>query len=173
MRKTLTAVAAAATIGVATVATPSTADARWAGGALPSAPSPSGPSSAARLQGRTITAGITADILRRTRTIRPATTATTRRPTPTVMWRRPITATPTRRGHTTTACAGGMVTAIACAERLRSLFEPTERRLLCERRLFCAPNSSRAVPTLTKFRQINRMMLPRLNRGLEIGRAHV
>ena len=29
MRKTLTAVAAAATIGVATVATPTTADARW------------------------------------------------------------------------------------------------------------------------------------------------
>src|SRR5207244_9419284 len=44
--------------------------------------------------------------------------------------------------------------------------KPTERRLLCERRLFCAPNGSRAVPRLNKFRQINRMMLPRLNRGL-------
>src|SRR5262249_50263266 len=87
-----------------------------AGGARPSEPSPSGPSSAARLQGRTITAGITADIIRRTRTIRPATTATTRRPTPTVMRHRPITATPTRRGHTTAACAGGMVTAIAYAD---------------------------------------------------------
>src|SRR5215469_11309494 len=85
-----------------------------AGGARPSAPSPSAPSSAVRLQGPTITAGITADIIRRTRTIPPTATAPTCRPT-TVATRQPITATPMRRGRTT-AGAGGTATAIACAE---------------------------------------------------------
>src|SRR5215831_17073903 len=89
-----------------------------AGGARLSAPSPSGTSAAAHLQGRTITAGITADIIRRTRTIPPTATAPTRRPT-TAATRQPITATPMRRGRITAACAGGTATVIACAERLR------------------------------------------------------
>src|SRR5262249_52517250 len=92
-----------------------------AGGARPSAASPSGPSSAARLQGPTITAGITADITRRTRTIRRTVTAIPRTATATPQ---PITAMPMRRGPTTAAGAGGTATAIASAERLRPLFEP-------------------------------------------------
>src|SRR5262245_19796934 len=90
-----------------------------AGGARLSAPSPSGPSSAAHLQGRTITAGITADIIRRTRTIPPTATAPTRRPT-TAATRQPITATPMRRGRITAAGAGGTATVFAWAERLRA-----------------------------------------------------
>ena len=118
MKKTLIAVAAAATIAVAAVATPTTAEARWGwwgpalgafavgaivGGALASP----------------ITAGImAADITRRTRTIRRTVTAIPRTATAT---RQPIPATPMRRGPITAACAGGTATVIACAERLRLL----------------------------------------------------
>src|SRR5262249_60348391 len=82
-----------------------------AGGARPSAASPSGPSSAARLQAPTITAGITADITRRTHIIRRMVTAIPR--TATAATPQPIMATPIHRGRITAAGAGGGGIAIA------------------------------------------------------------
>src|SRR6266516_2824333 len=81
-----------------------------AGGGRLSALSPSAPSSGARLQGPIITAGITADIIRRTHTLPRTATAI---PATATATRQPITATPMRRGPIT--AAGAM--AIACAER--------------------------------------------------------
>src|SRR5262249_30377459 len=117
MKKTLTAVAAAATILSRRLPHRPRRRPAGAGGDRLLAPSPSGPSSAAHLQGRIITAGITADIIRRTRTIPPTATAT-RRPI-TAATPQPITATPMRRGRITAAGAGEAATAIACVERLR------------------------------------------------------
>src|SRR5262249_45970055 len=127
MKKTLTAVAAAATIAVASLATPTTAEARWgwwgpALGAFAVGAIVGGALASPYSYGGALTAGITADTTRRTRTIRRTVTAIPRTATATPQ---PITATPMHRGRITAAGAGGPAIAIACAERLRPLFGPT------------------------------------------------
>src|SRR5262249_62113212 len=108
------------------------------------APAPAGPSSARGLQGATITAGITADIIRRARTIPPTATATGRATT--AATRQPITATPMRRGRITAAGAGGTATAIACAERLRAALALRAPPFLRSKRLSSRPRTDQ-IPT--------------------------
>ena len=133
MRRTLTAVAAAATVAIATAATPSTADARWGwwGPAL-------GGLAVGAIIGGALASPYTADITRHTRTIprtaiRPTATATPQ----------PITAMPTRLGPLTAGATGTGI-AIACAER-RVVARVTRRARSRARRPFfgCKRLSSR------------------------------
>src|SRR5262249_46009337 len=164
MKKTLTALAAAGTLAVATVATPTTADARWGWW---------GPAIGAFAAGGPHRGG--AGKPHRPRGLRGRFLPPPRLPPPGRIHRppylpgRPITAMPLRPGRMSAAGAGGMGTAIACAKRLppaRADRQPDP--VLRARRsagLFFAPKRCRAVPGLTKFRQINQHDRGWLNTG--------